>query len=361
MDYRLTRRDAVVRASVAFAGLALTGRITFDARAATNDLYFPPRTGAWESITPAEAGWDADALDAALELAGSRRSTGVIVLVGGRLLAERYWRGATEASTRDVASVQKSMTSYLVGSLRAEKRIALDDPVSRWLGAGWTRTSKANERAIRVRHLLEMTSGLDDSFHRIAAAGKRWQYVNDAYHQLHPVLERASRTGLQPLSRRLLFGPIGARSASWQARFRRDPNGRPLLGLELTPRDMARFGLLTLARGRWGRTTVVPEPYARRALTSSQPMNPSYGFLWWLNGKSSHQLPGAAPSPIAGPLIPTAPADTVAALGAGDQKIYVVPSFDLVVVRQGSRASGAGQVSFDEDWWRVLSQALPRR
>jgi CubicO group peptidase (beta-lactamase class C family) len=361
VDHRLTRREAIARATVAVAGLALTGRIAGPAQAATSGLYYPPRTGAWKSITASEAGWDGDALDAALAFAGARRSTGVVVLVGGRMLAERYWRGATPASTRDVASVQKSLTSYIVGSLRAERKIALDDPVSRWLGAGWTRTGRANERAITVRHLLEMTSGLDDSFHRVAAPGKRWQYVNDAYHQLHPLLERASGTGLQRLSSRLLFGPIGATSARWRARFGRDPNGRPLLGLELTPRDLARFGLLALARGRWGRTVVVPEVYARRALASSQPLNPSYGFLWWLNGKSSHQLPGPAPRPVAGPLIPGAPADTVAALGAGDQKIYVVPSYDLVVVRQGFRASGAGELAFDEEWWRALSRALPRR
>jgi CubicO group peptidase (beta-lactamase class C family) len=251
------------------------------------------------------------------------------------------------------------MTSYLVGSLRTEGKVALDDSVSRWLGSGWTRTSRKNERAITVRHLLEMTSGLDDSFHRAAAPGKRWEYVNDAYHQLHPVLERASGTSLQPLSRRLLFGPIGASSARWSPRFGRDPNGRPLLGLELTPRDMARFGLLALAHGRWGGTRVVPEGYARRALASSQQLNPSYGFLWWLNGKTSHQLPGPAPHPIAGPLVPSAPADTVAALGAGDQKIYVVPSLDVVVVRQGFRAGG--QLAFDELWWQALARALPRR
>lgn len=354
----LSRRDAVVRGGLALAGLALAGRAP-GARAAT-DLYFPPRAGAWATLDPASAGWDEGSLDTALDLAGARRSTGVVLLVGGRILAESYWRGATSTSTRDVASVQKSLTSFMVGSLRAKGRIALDDPVSRWLGSGWTRASGRNERAITVRHLLEMTSGLDDEFRRVAAPGTHWRYHNDAYHQLHPVLERASRTGLQRLSDSLLFGPVGIASGDWQPRFMRDPNGRRLQGLSLTPRDMARFGLLALARGRWAGTRVVPEAYVRSALSSSQRMNPSYGLLWWLNGKTTHQLPGPSPRPLSGPLVPSAPADLVAALGAGDQKIYVVPSLSLVVARQGFGASSRGDVEFDEEWWQLLVRAAPR-
>lgn len=356
----MTRRNAIVRGGLAVAGLALATRVS-TARATTPvDLYFPPRTGTWERLDAASAGWDAAALETALDFAGVRRSTGVVVLAGGRILAERYWRGATSASTRDVASVQKSLTSFVVGALRAEGRILLDDPVSRWLGAGWTRASRQHERAISVRHLLSMTSGLDDDFRRVAAPGTRWRYHNDAYHQLHPVLERASQSGLQQLSNRLLFDPVGMASGRWRPRFRRDPNGRRAQGTLLTPRDMARFGLLSLAGGGWAGTRVVPEAYVHSALSSSQRMNPSYGLLWWLNGKATHQLPGPTPRPLAGPLVPSAPADLVAALGAGDQKIYVVPSLELVAVRQGFRASGPAELEFDEAWWRLLARAAPR-
>jgi CubicO group peptidase (beta-lactamase class C family) len=280
--------------------------------------------------------------------------------VGGRIAAERYWGGATAGSTRDVASVQKSVTSFLAGALRAEGRLALTDPVSGWLGASWTRLRPVEERQIEVRQLLAMTSGLDDAFRRVAAPGKRWYYGNDAYHQLHPVLERAAGTSMQMLAAKRLFAPTGMTSGLWRARFGRDPNGRPLLGLALTPRDMARFGLLALARGTWAGRRVVPESYVRSALTSSQSLNPSYGLLWWLNGKSSHRLPGPAPASEPGPLLQSAPRDLVAALGAGDQKIYVVPSLDLVVVRQGGRAALRGQLEFDDAWWKALRAAAPR-
>jgi CubicO group peptidase (beta-lactamase class C family) len=355
----LTRRDVVVRGALAAAGLALAGRAVPAASARPSALYFPPAAGEWATVSPAAVGWNEAALEEALAVAGRRRSTGVVLLVGGRILAERYWRGASAATGRDVASVQKSITSFLVGALAAEGRLALDDPVSRWLGTGWTHARARDERRIEVRHLLAMTSGLDDDFRKVAAAGKRWYYGNDAYHQLHPVLERAGRSSLQRISDTRLFAPTGMTSGTWRPRFGRDPNGRRLLGLALTPRDLARFGLLALAGGAWNGRRLVPRAYVRSALSTSQPMNPSYGRLWWLNGKASYRLPGPAPSLEPGPLVPSAPQDLVAALGAGDQKIYVVPSLDLVVARQGERAA-LGQVGFDEVWWRALRAAAPR-
>lgn len=358
MESRLTRREAVARGAVAAASLALAGRVSI-ASARPAALYFPPAAGDWETVDPASVGWNAGALDDALEVAGRRRSTGVVILVGGRVLAERYWGGASKTSTRDVASAQKSVVSFLVGAARADGKLKLDDPVSRWLATGWTRARPADERKIEIRHLLQMTSGLDDAFRRVAAPGKRWYYGNDAYHQLHPVLERAERASLQALSTRRLFEPTGMASGTWRARFNRDPNGRALLGLALTPRDMARFGLLALAEGSWAGRRIVPQSYVSSALRSSQPLNLSYGLLWWLNGKASHRLPGQAPGSQSGPILPSAPRDLVAALGAADQKIYVVPSLDLVIARQGERG-GLGQLSFDEAWWQALRMAAPR-
>ncbi len=171
-------------------------------------------------------------------------------------------------------------------------------------------------------------------------------------------MEKVTGSSLQRFSTRVLFAPIGATSALWV--------GRPLrgdVGLRMTPRDMARFGLLTLAGGRWaGGAPLVPPAHLRASLSTSQRMNPSYGYLWWLNGKPSHRLPGGGGAQP-GPLFPNAPRDLVAALGAGDQKIYVVPSLDLVVVRQGTSAGRGGvpRNGFDDTWWKLLRRAVPRR
>ena len=92
----------------------------------------------------------------------------------------------------------------------------------------------------------------------------------------------------------------------------------------------------------------------------SQELNRAYGYLWWLNGGASYVLPGRGQGGE-GPFIPAAPPDLVAALGAGDKKIYVVPSLNLVVARHGGPA-GIGRAeaasAFDNRWWERLAGAI---
>jgi len=120
---------------------------------------------------------------------------------------------------------------------------------------------------------------------------------------------------------------------------------------------MARVGLLVQAGGAWSGAAVVPPAYLSAALETSQTLNASYGLLWWLNGKPSFLLPVSQPG--TGPLMPSAPSDVVAALGALDQKIYVSRSAKLVVVRQGTAASQGAQAlsSFDDELWKRLLAA----
>jgi hypothetical protein len=87
---------------------------------------------------------------------------------------------------------------------------------------------------------------------------------------------------------------------------------------------------------------------------TSQQLNPSYGYLWWLNGQSSAIRGGRK---VDGPLNSSAPADLVAGLGALGRKCYVVPSLDLVVVRLGDNPEQSGQAQFDKEFWRLLMLA----
>lgn len=125
---------------------------------------------------------------------------------------------------------------------------------------------------------------------------------------------------------------------------------------------MARVGLLVQRGGTWDSHPVLRDAaYLDAALASSSEANPSYGYLWWLNGKAGHRL-GEAGALQPGPLIPDAPDDTVAALGLDDQKIYVSRSTGLVLVRQGGRG-GTGPrealSSFDNELWRAVMAARP--
>ena len=326
--------------------------------------YFPSSDGSWQIVDPEAVGWRPEALEAAVEYAGDRAATGMVILSGGRILAERP-RGVAALSGRDVASVQKSVIGVLIGIAQQAGHLRVDDPVTRWLGPGWSRAEPARESQILIRHLVSMSSGLDNDLRYSYPPGTRWAYNTPAYSSLLPLLERATGASLTDFGQRALFGPIGMSSAGWAPRGQHPaaPHAASI-GLKLTARDMARFGLLVLASGTWANgRTVCDADFLRTALSPSQPANPSYGWLWWLNGKPSHQLPGASPQPIDGPLIPDAPGDLVAALGARDQKIYVVPSLDLVVTRQGGPAGarGAEVSSFDNAWWQALMAAAPHR
>ena len=111
--------------------------------------------------------------------------------------------------------------------------------------------------------------------------------------------------------------------------------------MSMTPRDTARYGLFVLAEGAWNGKQLVNRDWIRKATKpSNKTLNPSYGYLWWLNGGSFHYLP-LNPSRQAGPIFPGCPPDAIGALGKDDQKIYIVPSLDLVVTRFGEAADSS--------------------
>ena len=119
---------------------------------------------------------------------------------------------------------------------------------------------------------------------------------------------------------------------------------------------MARFGLLALNNGKWDTTQIIPQPFFTEATTTSQAINQSYGYLWWLNGKTSYHLPQTQ-FQFQGSIIPSGPNDMFMALGKNDQKIYVVPSKKMVVIRMGDAADAetAALSDFDEVLWQKIS------
>ena len=103
------------------------------------------------------------------------------------------------------------------------------------------------------------------------------------------------------------------------------------------------------------------ELFFNESVTSSQNINPSYGYLWWLNGKTGYMVPGSQ-AVFTGHLIPDAPPDMYAAMGAEDQRIYVVPGRNMVVVRMGEasdpRNPSFALSGFDNDLWEKINSVL---
>ncbi|HJN48875.1 MAG: FG-GAP-like repeat-containing protein [Pseudomonadales bacterium] len=325
-----------------------------------DDVYFPDDS--WQRVAPASVGWDEALLATALSYAKERDSSSVVILHRGRILAEGHWpvngpryrrlvTGVDAAGhvIEDVASMQKSIVSFLVGVAVAEDMIALNGSVSSYLGPGWSKAEAEQEQLITVRHLLSMTSGLGTDHTFQSAPGTSWQYNTRVYSRLVAVLEKVSQRVVTELTTDWLTGKIGMNDSRWGERAWVGPEmDANRIGFQTSARDLARFGLLMLAGGAWNGQMLTHAGYMAEMIQPSQSLNPSYGYLWWLNGQP------AGASDQQG-LVPSAPGDMFAAQGALGRKLYVVPSVELVVARIGNNPGR----DFNREFWRRLMAASP--
>lgn len=204
-----------------------------------------------------------------------------------------------------------------------------------------------------------MTSGLDDSqggstlpedLIYIADAGERWAY-HTAFFKLQDVIAQTSGETWDSYFESRLKTKIGITGAWIQSG---DSNV-----YWSTSRSMARFGLLNYANGKWENEQIIPENYLTEATNTSQNLNEAYGYMWWLNGKTTYMLPQIQ-AEFNGLLIPNAPNDMIAALGKNDQKIYIVPSKKLVVIRMGESANEENFAlsNFDNELWQRINAVI---
>lgn len=337
-----------------------------------DELYFPPAPpSGWEEAGPNACGWNRDGLEELSRYCQSQDSLQLIVLDSGRIVLERHWAGSGPEETMDVASAQKSAVALMLASLTSSERLSMQDPVSRWLGRGWSRATPAQEDRILLSHLSSMTSGLYDDFTVEADPGLTWYYNNNAYHQLRRVIEACAQASTQDAFENLVARPLGIVGARWVARPAMvDPNGWVLSGLHASVRHLARIGLLVLGAGRFGGDAVADPGVLGWFLSPSQALNPSYGHLWWLPTQPTAILPGGEVTDprksfggtrVDHPLIPSGPSDLVCAFGAGDKRLYVSPSRGVVVARLGPPTpDGAAGRAFDQRVWSLVAAAAER-
>ena len=321
-------------------------------------MYFPPNDGnlTWETKSIADLGWNQSAVQPLLAFLEEKNSKSFIVLVNGRIVMENYFNGHSATTPWYWASAGKTLTTTVTGIAQDEGLLNINNKVSDYLGTGWTSAPLAKENLITCKNLLSMNSGLDDTLgddvspanlQYVADAGTRWAYHN-VYVKLQDVVAQASGQSWTNYFNTKLRDRIGMTGGSWI------DAGDGLSVYWSTSRNMARFGLMALNNGKWNGTTIVNENYLNQATNTSQNLNQAYGYLWWLNGKTSYRLPGVQ-FQFNGTLIPNAPADMYSALGKNDQKIYVVPSMKMVIIRMGNVANPDnptfGLSGFDEDLW----------
>lgn len=313
---------------------------------------------AWTVDDPADHGMDAATLEEArtYAFAEENNTQSVVVVRDGAIVAEWYADGADEESWTASWSMAKSVTSALIGIAIEDGLIpGVDEPMTTWFPA-WAEHPADPRADITLEHVLHMSSGLDwDEIYEdgdIAASevatmvtsqpdqlayaagrpaenepGTVWSYSSGDTMLLSAVIEQATGMPAHEYAQQELFDPIGMAQVDWWS----DAEGNTLTYccLDTTSRDFARFGLLYLNEGRWGDEQVVPDGWVADSVVPTPPSEGQYGYQWWLD-----DLEGV-------------PEDLFNASGHDGQWIFVIPSLDLVVVRNGTYVKDPGEAVAD--------------
>lgn len=324
-------------------------------------LYFPPLTGnTWDTMHPQSINWCTARIDSLYNYLQVKNTKSFIILKNGKIVLEKYFGTYTADSLFYWASASKSLAGFITGIAQQKGYIQLNNKVSQYIGTGWTSAPLIKENLITVKHLLSMTAGLDDlppspcdhldtakaCLIYKADAGTRWGYHTGAYRKVQDVVSATVGINYNTITNNWIESKTGM-SGFWfdQVYYSK-------------ARDMARFGLLNLNKGIWAADTLLKDSlFFKDMINSSQTLNEAYGYLWWLNGKPTFMTPQVQFT-FSGTLMPNAPNDMYCALGKNDQKIYVVPSQKLVVIRQGNSAGGFNLAAsaFDNVLWDYINK-----
>lgn len=309
----------------------------------TESMYFPSNTSSlWETKSLSSLGWNQNAVQPLKDFLIQKNTKSFMILVNGRIVIEEYFDGHTPTTTWQWNSAGKTLVGTMTGIAQQERLLDINNKVSQYLG-NWTSTPTDKENLINIKHLLTMTSGLNDSSELVlkskltymADAGTRWSYHN-VFQRLMDVVAAASKQNFETYFDNKLKNKLGM-DGYWD-------NGIIFNVYHSNTRSMARFGLLALNNGKWNNEQIINEAFYKESITTSQNINPSYGYFWWLNGKEKYMVPGGQ-TVYQTSLVPNAPADMYSAMGAEDNRIYVIPSKNMVVIRMG-KASDARNPSF---------------
>ena len=305
---------------------------------------------AWQYAAPAEMGVDENILNTGLStLENSPSIFSFILLRNGRILSEKYFNGSAPQHSNNVHSASKSIISAMIGiaigqgfidnidqsifDFFPEYPLAGDDP------------EKAN---ISIRHLLNMTAGLDwkeDNYEYQIEDENNWvneilayplahgpgsffKYSTGNTHLLSAILTRAAGTSNCEYTHRQLLYKMGIAAEHWG----RDPQEVQSGGYNfyITPRELAKFGLLYMDGGKWMGEQLVPQAWVETSLQNQATVggNYNYGYCWWLTDISGYEIKKA--------------------WGYGGQYICLIPELDIIVVSTSNTRDYFEELDIDE-------------
>ncbi len=327
----------------------------------SESMYFPSNTETdWETKSLSSLGWNEGTVQPLKDYLIQKHTKSFMILVNGRIVMEEYFNGHTSTASWQWNSAGKTLVTTTTGIAQQEGLLNINTKVSQYLGTGWTNEPVEKENLITSRNLLTMTSGINDASELVIKsnltyltdAGTRWSYHN-VFQKLMDVVASVSNQDFETFFNAKLKNKTGM-DGYWNY-------GVIFKIYHSNTRSMARFGLLALNKGKWKNESIINETFFNESISTSQNINPSYGYLWWLNGKTSYMVPGGQ-TVYQGPLVPNAPSDMYAAMGAEDQRIYVIPSKNMVVIRMGDASDPANPdfalSGFDNALWEKINAII---
>ncbi|MFL6626879.1 MAG: serine hydrolase domain-containing protein [Vitreoscilla sp.] len=315
-----------------------------------------------ESWPPDLTAWDHDA---------HADLRAVVVMQGGRVVAERYYNGEQPTTLHDIRSAGKSITSLLVGAAMDRGRISgVADPVLRY----WPQARAGAFGDVAIEDILTMRSGLaandeepdspgnEDKLDaapdpvtfmlgvpREAAPGSVYRYNSLTAHIAGRVVENATRNDLEEFAAEVLFRPLDIRHWAWGRDVSGHPKGQG--NLSLTARDLASIGEMVRCGGSFHGRRIVSAAWMEQSLrphvmiAAVDRYADGYGYYWY--SKTQH---------VGGRDVPV-----FFASGNGGNKVYVVPGLDLVlVVTSSAYGQGYGQRRSEDILKAVLAAATAR-
>ena len=318
----------------------------------------------WFVLTPVHGEISVASCAAAQKYSAARRGLSLLVIRDSRIVYESYAAGYGPDKVASIFSGTKGFWCMAAIAAQEDGILDLDEPVRTTITEWADEPGKGN---ITIRNLLSFTAGIEPVFalhgtripdrnrysiglRPVAAPGQTFMYGPSELQIFSEVLRRKLlRRHLTPqeyLQRRIL-SPLGIYGVD----FREDAAGNPLLasGFKLSTREWAQLGILILNDGKYGHHQIVPGDGLAELFHGSR-ANPMFGMGFWLNRTANDgareidvekmlDIPWQREDWHRACLCQDAPRDMIAAIGSAYQRMFIIPSMDTIIVRQGRDAA----------------------
>ncbi len=286
----------------------------------------------------------------------------VLIMQNGQIIFENYHNGANENTATHIQSGTKGFFAAVVALSMQEGHISsYEENVSETITEWQNTTLHPGKKQIKIKHLVSLTSGISQDLDYIwganplatniydyvvhnlsltTAPGTRFQYGPSHYYVFAVFLKRKlqqagiNQDPLQYLETRLLQ-KIGLTYSNWIY----DQSGNPHIpnGCHITPRNWVKYGQFLLQKGKWNNQQIIREDLMND-LFIPKASNTGHGVFLWLNNQNgdatSAGMPSVPPGSAGGLIYYNGYTDIIGALGAGKNRLYIIPSLNAVIVRQ---------------------------